>query len=88
MTRDKLTATVQYDAILREMSRQDSKWGEQNHTDDRWLCILMEEVGELALAINEGAKVAKKDELTQVAAVAIQWLLALSRRRNGDGHDD
>lgn len=68
------------DKIARERHRQDLKWGEQNHTDERWLTILVEEVGELAKEIYEGNKADLTDELVQVAAVAIVWLEAIQRR--------
>jgi NTP pyrophosphatase (non-canonical NTP hydrolase) len=67
-------------ALLRERARQDAKWGEQNHGDDRWAVILGEEYGEVCLAINEGLSGELRDELIQVAAVAVAWLEALERR--------
>ena len=39
--------------VQAERARQDMKWGEQNHTPEGWLPILVEELGELAEAINE-----------------------------------
>lgn len=39
--------------IMEERARQDQKWGEQNHGDERWHLILGEEVGEVAKAILE-----------------------------------
>lgn len=90
----KATATVskrinqlfQTHEILKERDRQDEKWGEQNHDDYTFLAILTEEVGELAQAILHdqfGGKVAgtTKVELVQVAAVALQWLEAMERRK-------
>ena len=32
--------------VQRERSRQDKKWGEQNHNVVEWIAILMEEIGE------------------------------------------
>ena len=69
-----------------ERQRQDRKWGEQNHNDHRWLAILVEEVGELAQAINDddagGPHAGTAEaELIQVAAVAVQWLECYERRR-------
>jgi len=36
--------------ITTERSRQDAKWGEQNHDFPVWLAILMEEIGEASQA--------------------------------------
>ncbi len=66
--------------IQAERQRQDHKWGEQNHSDMKWLAILMEEVGELAKAILENDDNGV-DELVQVAAVSVAWLEAVSRRQ-------
>lgn len=71
--------------VEEECQRQDERWGEQNHDDYRWIAILSEEVGELAQAILHdefgGAHAGTmKEELAQVAAVAMQWLEALERR--------
>lgn len=68
-----------------ERARQDEKWGEQNHEDETWLAILMEEVGELAEAILHrrfgGGKASHRNkELVQVAAVAIAWMECIERR--------
>lgn len=65
--------------IREERIRQDKKWGVQNHADLRWLPILMEEVGELAKAINEGTMT--DGELTHVAAVALAWMECHERNR-------
>jgi len=65
--------------IQLERSRQTAKWGRQYHVYPIWLGILMEEVGEVAQAVNtETVPVASKPtdaddlykELIQVAAVA------------------
>ena len=39
--------------IRQERKRQNQKWGSQDHKPDRWMIILMEEVGEAAEAILE-----------------------------------
>ena len=39
-----------FNRIAAERTRQDAKWGEQNHSDYMWLTILAEEVGEAAQA--------------------------------------
>ena len=68
--------------IQMERSRQDRKWGEQNHHPMVWLSILGEEFGELCQAVNEtvfdngpqatlkGGRGNMRKEAVQVAAVA------------------
>ena len=72
-TRDKVL-----NRIVNERLGQDAKWGKQNHPYTYWLAILMEEVGEVAQAMQEGSAHHKKSdagdlysELVQVAAVAV-----------------
>lgn len=65
--------------VARERQRQNEKWGLQHHAPEWWLTILAEEVGELAkeiveLKFGEGDPSRMKDELVQVAAVALAWL--------------
>ncbi len=57
--------------VIDERRRQDEKWGAQHHGPDGWLAILTEEVGEVAKAILEGRGFGYRDELIQVAAVAV-----------------
>lgn len=72
-------------SIDQERKRQDTKWGEQNHSDEIWLAILMEEIGEVAKAMLAGQDAhdpdAIKQELVQVAAVSVAWLECMKRRR-------
>ena len=44
---------------------------------DRRLAILVEEVGEVATEVQTGNVAALRDELVQVAAVAVAWLRTL-----------
>ena len=70
-------------------SKQDIKWGEQNHSLERWLAILGEEYGEACRAVLElkpiketipGAWDLKlREELIQIAAVAAAFLEYLQR---------
>jgi hypothetical protein len=89
-----MTQHVEEDAwfVLRdvhfERHRQDEKWGEQNHTDSLWSHILGEEYGEACRAVNEvvwgGLSTAHlREELIQVAAVAVAWIECIDRRANG-----
>ena len=63
------------EAVLRmvrdERYRQDEKWGEQNHTPDRWLAILGEEFGEACKGNLEGLQIKYVTELIEAAAVAV-----------------
>jgi len=74
--------------VKHERKRQDAKWGEQNHKPSTWLMILGEEVGEankaaLEAMINgkfqEDLIVKYRDELVQVAAVAVAAVEAFDR---------
>ena len=77
--------------VLNERMSQHDTWGEQNHDDSLWLAVLMEEVGEAATAVvsaaahGEHREVGRlRDELVQVAAVAVQWVEAIDRRDAGE----
>ena len=77
--------------IIDERSRQDDKWGQQNHQPQFWTGILGEEFGELCEAINEtvfnNGKHAKpkggyenmRKEAVHVAAVTVGFLEYLER---------
>lgn len=67
------------EAILRERDRQDQKFGEQRHTDGKWLLILQEELGEAAKALLDNT-VDADIELVEAAAVIVAWLEARARR--------
>jgi hypothetical protein len=68
------------DQVYEERARQDAKWGEQSHDPRMWLAILMEEVGEAAKETlgdcSTGSPASNRLylELTQIAAVAVEWL--------------
>lgn len=77
-------------SALDEIERQDAEWGANRvHSLGKWLTILVEEVGEIAKAINDldhakGARLAElvrnhEKEWVQVAAVAIQRVKAIRR---------
>ena len=71
------------DEVMIERSLQDKKWGEQNHSDTLWLAILGEEFGEVARAMLQqdgDMSGVVRDELLQVAAVAVAWVESLDRR--------
>ena len=79
--------------VEHERVKQDTKWGIQNHSDEKWLAILTEELGEVAECVCHTA-IGSKDEaerrsfdalmdyeLVQVAAVAVAWLECRKRNR-------
>lgn len=87
---------VIFQEIGTERMRQDSKRGIQNHHPEKWLSILMKEVGSASKAAIEAypfrVKLNKSDhrawlgryrrEMIQVAAVAVAAIDALDRLSN------
>lgn len=70
--------------VKTELERQRRLYGIQKHEDLKWLPILLEEVGEVAEALQKNTKAAKETdasdlyaELIQVAAVASSWAARL-----------
>lgn len=68
--------------VSAERRRQTAKWGVQSHTWPEWLVILSEEVGEVGRAmcgVLWGGDDLKqlREELVQVAAVAVQIIEAI-----------
>lgn len=64
------------DDVSNERSRQDAKWGEQNHDIFLWLSIMGEEVGEchnaaLEATFHDGSWEHLREELVQTAAVTV-----------------
>ena len=75
------------DEVRLERVRQDEKWGPQNHNPAEWLMVLGEEVGEANKAALEArfagefyasdkpsGLIAYREELIQVAAVAVAMI--------------
>jgi len=67
-------------AIAKERTRQDNKWGIQRLEDSQMMLVLVEEVGEVAKASLEGYQLRLREELIQVAAVAVKWVETLDWR--------
>lgn len=72
--------------VENERISQKQKWGLQNHDIYRWLAILGEEVGEanqaaLHTEFEGGHASTVREELIQIAAVAVQIVECLDRRR-------
>ena len=86
--RDPIDAIRRTRTLLRqiEVERhiQDKKWGNpRNLSDGKWMLILAEEVGEVANAILEDQHwIEIRDELIQVAAVAVAWMDDLYERED------
>lgn len=81
--------------VLAERTRQDAKWGQQNHNNLGWTAILTEEVGEAAQAslqadpaMGEHKKTDAdvREEVIQSAAVATAWAGAIERRYQPERH--
>lgn len=72
--------------VAAERGRQDELWGEQNYDPYMWLAILVEEVGEVGEALNDKAATVEeyREELIQVAAVAVAAVESLDRRLGTD----
>lgn len=70
-------------AVAAERRRQDEKWGHNRSLSDLlWMTILNEETGEVARAILENQFGELREELVQVAAVAVAWIEDMDRRRS------
>lgn len=67
--------------VREERKRQDAKWGEQNHDPFTWLTILMEEVGEASKDALETKLQGYREEMIQVAAVAVAAVESLDRNK-------
>jgi hypothetical protein len=70
--------TPGWKSVIAEMIRQDELHGAQRHQDPRdWFPIFVEEVGEVGTAMQEKSNL--REELVQVAAVALQWIEDIDR---------
>lgn len=68
------------DEVLDERLRQDNKWGQQNHNTFKWMTILGEEFGEACRGAFEDDLANYREELIQVAAVAVAAVENLDRQ--------
>lgn len=66
--------------VLYERKCQDAKWGEQNHNPYKWLAILLEEIGEASKDLLENELIKYRDEMVQVAAVALAAIESFDRQ--------
>lgn len=51
--RDKILFDIVQVDVKNERVRQNAKWGRQRHTPEKWLSIAIEEVGEMAQAMQK-----------------------------------
>ena len=63
--------------VKAERLKQIAKWGIQNHSVEKWMCILGEEVGEVNKAVLESDTINLATELVQVIMVSANILDAL-----------
>ena len=70
----KITKAAFNNLIQIEREEQDAKWGEQRHSDEKWLAIAVEEFGEIAEAVLEGNEEGLLEEIVQLAAVLQNWV--------------
>jgi len=80
--------------ICSERFKQDEKWGVQNHSAEKWMVILMEEVGEACKDALEAyphknpilkkseALIMWRKEMVQVAAVAVAAIECYDRNKD------
>lgn len=78
MDMDAFLLRTALDAVESERKRQNEKWGRQRHDYGDWLKILVEEVGEVAQAMQKDMGWGKEsdagnlfEELVHTAAVAV-----------------
>lgn len=86
--RTRITSAVLTEVAV-ERIRQTKLWGEQNHSAWGWAPILGEEVGEVSKAMNENDSPNYREELIQVAAVAVAMVESYDRHgAAGDGSEE
>ena len=76
------------DLISMEREYQLKQWGDQKHSDEKWLAILLEEVGEVAKAILEEDDVELLKEMCQVGAVLESWVTSRNFFNKAESTDD
>lgn len=73
------TTTAVLSLITQERAAQDEKWGVQDHGNEKWMIILMEEVGEASQAALNGHHESCMYELVQCAAVCVAAVECMAR---------
>ena len=71
--------------VDKERIYQDKLWGEQNHEPDKWLVILMEEIGEMSKAVLDmpASNVESEVERELIQCAAVLKAMWESGKRNG-----
>lgn len=77
-----------HDLVRIEREYQLKQWGDQKHSDEKWLAILTEEVGEVAKAILEEDDVELLKEMCQVGAVLESWVTSRDFFTKAEASDD
>lgn len=67
--------------IQQERINQDVKWGEQNHTPEKWMIIIGEEYGETCKEILEKDDKKYREELVQLTASCLAALECFDRNK-------
>ena len=70
----KITKEAFNNLIQIERNAQDEKWGQQTHSDERWVCIILEELGEVSKSVIEKNEEGILEETVQVAALLQAWV--------------
>ena len=69
-----ITTKAFFDLAQIERQAQDKKWGEQQHSDEKWCNICMEELGEIAKAVIENQPDSRLlAEIVQLTALLQAW---------------
>lgn len=68
---------------MKERERQHELWGEQNLEKEKWIALIVEEIGEVARACNDKDDENYREEMIQVAALAIQAVECYDREKAG-----
>ena len=69
-----ITKQAFHDLIQVERDNQIELWGHQQHSDEKWMNIIVEELGEAAKAINDDNEEGILEETVQVAALLEAWV--------------
>ena len=83
----KITKHDFQDLIQMERDAQIAKWGHQEHPDEKWGMILLEEAGEVAKAVLEKNDAALLQEMVEVAAVLEAWITSRTWEADGSQND-
>jgi NTP pyrophosphatase (non-canonical NTP hydrolase) len=83
---DALSTEAVLSEVFAERRSQHEVHSEQNHSAPFWLSILGEEFGEVCKAVYENDGANYREELIQLAAVAVQMVEAYDRVKASEGY--